>query len=174
MNEAPAVEQVLVFKGNEDPVLLKRIETLRLGVWNHLISSRLAVRRFGLDPFDYKAWHIAYLEKGSVIASGRLFIATRPYDMPDHCSFSPYHGLMRYPTGILNRLVVDRMYRGRNLATNINKDRIRLAREHGVTDLWVEVQSHRAPSLEQLGFSDVGPSLDKSIVGDWRIMRGNA
>jgi len=138
-----------------------------------LISAKLAVKRFGLDSFDYKAWHIAYLEESGVIASGRLIIATCQSGVPDICSFRPYIDLMEYPIGILNRLLVDQMYREKSMATSINRDRIALARDHGVADLWVEIQSHRVPSLEKLGFCDVGPSLDKSIVGDWRIMRRN-
>jgi len=168
---APVVQQVVVFKGGGDPALLKRIEAFRLEEWGNLIGAKLALKRFGLDSFDHKAWHIAYLEEGGVIASGRLIIATCQSDVPDICSFKPYLGVMEYPVGILNRLLVDRMCRGRGLATGINMERIGLARDHGVADLWVEVQSYRVPAMEQLDFCDVGPSLDKSIIGDWRIMR---
>jgi predicted GNAT family N-acyltransferase len=173
IQEAPVIQRVAIFKGESDPALLKRIEAFRLKVWSECIGVRLAVKRFGLDSFDYKAWHIAYLEEGSVIASGRLIMANCQSGVPDLCSFSPFLGLMEYPIGILNRLVVDRMYRGRGMATSINRDRIRLAREHGVTDLWVEIQLHRVPSMGQLGFYVVGPSQDKSIAGDWCIMRRN-
>lgn len=162
--------QQVVFKGEDDAALLKRIEAFRLDVWGDLIGARLAAKRFGLDSFDYKAWHIAYIEEDSLIASGRLIIATCQSGVPDLCSFRPYLGLMEYPICILNRLLVDRMYRGRGMATSINRDRIKLSREHGVNSLWVEVQSNRVPSMKRLGFFDVGPSLDKSIVGDWRIM----
>jgi len=172
-NEAPVIQKVVVFKGGEDPALLKRIEAFRLDGWSELITAKLAARRFGLDSFDYKAWHIAYFGEGGVIASGRLIIATHQSGVPDICSFRPYLGLMEYPIGMLNRLLVDRIYRGRGMATSINRDRIALARDHGVADLWVEIQSHRVASMEQLGFCDVGPSLDKSIIGDWRIMRRN-
>jgi predicted GNAT family N-acyltransferase len=173
MNEAPVMQQLVVFKGEDDPALLERIGEFRLDVWGELVGASLAVKRFGLDSFDYKAWHVAYLDEGGVIASGRLIITTCQPDVPDLCSFRPYLGLMEYPVGILNRLVVDRKYRGMGMATSINTDRIKLARDHGVTDLWVEIQAHRAPSMKQLGFCDVGPSLDESIIGDWRIMRRN-
>jgi len=170
-NETAIMQQVVVFKGEDAPALLERIEAFRLDMWGELIGARLAVKRFGLDSFDDKAWHIAYLEEDCLVASGRLIIATCQSGVPDLCSFRPYLGLMEYPIGILNRLLVDREYRGRGMGTSINRERIKLARDHGVTGLWVEVQAHRAPSMEQLGFFEVGPSLDESIVGDWRIMR---
>jgi len=171
-NKASVMQQV-VFKGEDEPALLKRIEAFRLDVWGELIGTRLAVKRFGLDSFDYKAWHIAYIEEDSLIASGRIIIATCQSGVPDLCSFTPYIGLMEYPIGILNRLLVDRMYRSRGIATSINRGRIKLARGYGVAGLWVEVQSYRVPSMERLGFYDVGPSLDKAITGDWRIMCWN-
>lgn len=169
-NEAPVMQQVVVFKGEDDPALLERIEAFRLDVWGELVGARLAVKRFGLDSFDDKAWHIVYLEEDRLIASGRLIIATCQSGVPDPCSFRPYLDLMEYPIGIMNRLLVDRLYRGKGMATSINRDRIKLARDHGVAGLWVEVQAHRVPSMEQLGFFEVGQSLDESIVGDWRIM----
>jgi predicted GNAT family N-acyltransferase len=172
-NEASVIGQPVVFRGEDDPALLERIEALRLDVWGELIGAELAVKRFGLDPFDNKAWHIAYLEEGDVVASSRLIIASCQSDVPDLCSFGPYLDLMEYPIGVLNRLLVDRMYRGRGMAPSLIRARIRLAHEHGVTDLWAESQSHTVPSMEQHGFREVGPSLDKSVVGDWRIMRRN-
>ena len=172
-NEASFIEQPVVFKGEDDPALLKQIEALRLEVWGELVGTELAVKRFGLDPFDNKAWHVAYLDEGSVIASGRLIIATCQSDVPDLCSFGPYLDLMEYPTGFLNRLLVARMFRGRGMAPSLIRARIRLALEHGVTNLWAESQSHTVPSMEKHGFREVGPSLDKLIVGDWRVMRRN-
>ena len=169
LNNAPVMQQV-VFKGEDDPALLKRIEAFRLHVWGELVGARRAAKRFGLDSFDYKAWHIAYIEEGGLVASGRLIIATCQSGVPDLCSFRPYLGLMEFPVGILNRLLVDPMYRRQGLATSINKDRIKLARDHGVAGLWVEIQSNRVLSMKRLGFFDIGPSLDKTIIGDWRIM----
>ena len=174
MTEPLRIQQPLVFRGRDDVTLLERIEVLRLGVWSEFISTTMAIRRFGLDPFDREAWHIVYLEGDNVIASGRLIIATCQSAVPDHCSFSNYHGLMSYPSGILNRLVVDRRYRRRGMANRINRDRIRLAEDNGVRDLWIEIQSDRLSAMEQLGFSDVGPSLDESVGGQWRIMRRTA
>jgi hypothetical protein len=172
-NRETEIQQMVVFKGEDDPALLKRIEKLRLEVWGELVGARLAAKRFGLDSFDYKAWHIAYIDDSDLIASGRLIIATCESGVPDLCSFRPYLGHMEYPIGILNRLFVNRTCRGRGMATCINEARIKLAHDYGVTSIWVEVQLHRAPSMERLGFFDVGPSLDKSVVGDWRIMRRN-
>ncbi len=168
-DNAPDFQRV-IFKGEDDPALLEQVEAFRLRVWGDLIGIRLAVKRFGLDSFDYQAWHIAYIEEDGLIASGRLIVATSQSSVPDLCSFRPYLDQMTYPIGILNRLVVDRMYRRQGMATSINRDRIKLAREHGVTSIWVEIQTNRVPSMERLGFFDVGPSLDKSVVGDWRIM----
>ena len=181
MNTIPAINQdretgirqMVVFKGEDDPALLQRIEKFRLEVWGELVGARLAAKRFGLDSFDYQAWHIAYIEDSDLIASGRLIIATCESGVPDLCSFRPYLDQMEYPIGILNRLFVNKVFRGRGMASSINKARIKLAHDHGINSIWVEVQLHRAPSMERLGFFDVGPSLDKSVVGDWRIMRRN-
>lgn len=163
--------EVTIFKGADDAVLLKRVEDFRLMVWCELIDADLARRRFGLDAFDEKAWHVIYLDQNKIIACGRLVVASQREEVPDQCSFKPYLDTMRYPIGLFNRLVVDPGCQGQGLGAAINRHRIQLATDRDISNLWVEVQSNRVASMKRLGFAEMGISCDKSVEGDWRIMR---
>lgn len=161
----------LLFKGSDNPGMLGQIEALRLYVWRRLIDTEVAYRRFAVDEFDNKAWHIAYLSEGRIIASGRVIIVAGKEDIPDLCSFAPYLEHMKLPIAVLNRLVVHPKHCRKGLGRQLYRDRIELASRKGVDDVWVEVQENRVGSMRRLGFKEVGPSQDKTIKGDWRIMR---
>lgn len=171
MSETQVMDKVIVFRGNKNASLLKQIEELRIKVWGELIGARASSVRFGLDIFDYSAWHIVHMYRGRIAASGRLIIVADCSDIPDLCSFAPYLDSMIPPIGFLNRLVVDQLSRRKGISVSIINERIRLARKLEVTDLWVETQACRVASMERMGFRVVGKSLDKSVDGDWQIMR---
>lgn len=161
----------LIFKGENDIGMLRQIEAFRLQVWNSLIDSEIASTRFSLDQFDYDGWHIAHINETDIIGCGRLIIANDESGVPDLCSFKPYAKSMSYPIGIMNRLVVNLTHAGKGIGRQLNIERIELARDQGVSEIWVEVQAPRVSSMERLGFRDMGPSQDTSIKGVWRIMQ---
>jgi len=164
----------LIFKGSDNVDMLREIETLRLNVWHRLIDAKVASRRFGIDQCDYDGWHVVHRHAGNIIASGRLIVAVDQAHVPDLCSFGPYLEGADFPIGIMNRLVVHWEHSGKGLGRRLNVERLELAARQGAREVWVEVQSHRVPSMQGLGFEEVGPSEDVTIVGDWRIMRRNA
>lgn len=167
------MKTALVFKGAEDVEMLERIEIFRLDVWSRIIDREVANKRFKLDRFDYDGWHVVYLGNGTIIGCGRLIVAQAEPDVPDLCSFKPYLGNMQFPVGIMNRLVVGEIHSSRGIGNSINVARIDLARKHDASAVWVEIQVERLAAMERLGFVDKGPSLDKTIDGDWRIMCRN-
>jgi predicted GNAT family N-acyltransferase len=158
------------FKGSDNPEALMQVESFRLDVWKEILDHEAASARFGLDQFDYESWHFLYLKAGNIIGCGRLIIAENEQEVPDLCSFKPYLDRMRYPMGVMNRLVVHRDYRGNGVAQNINQQRVSFSCERSVADIWIEVQAQRCQTMERFGFELMGPSLDKTIPGDWRIM----
>lgn len=160
----------LIFKGSENTRLLKEIEALRFDVWGRIIDPEIAASRFSLDQYDHEGWHIAYLDNDKVITSGRLMIAIDGTSMPDLCSFEPYLELMSFPVGVLNRLVVHWQYAKKGHGTKNICDRIELATSLGAKQVWIEEQSKGVSLLSKLGFKEMGPSFDRSIDGDWRIM----
>ncbi|MGD8674052.1 MAG: GNAT family N-acetyltransferase [Thiogranum sp.] len=164
----------LLFKGSDNIDMLREIEKFRLTVWSRVIDAKTASERFGMDQFDHAGWHVAYRDQGKIIASGRLIVVTEQAAVPDLCSFGPYVERMHFPIGILNRLVVHWEHSGNGLGRRLNVERLELAARHGAAEVWVEVQSGRVPSMQRLGFEEVGPSQDTTIVGDWRIMRRSA
>jgi len=165
------VKKKLVFKGNDNPGMLRRIEEFRLDVWRRIIDAEVAADRFCLDPFDYDGWHVVHLDQNEIIGSGRLIIAGDHSGVPDLCSFEPYTQHVSYPMGVMNRLVVHHEYTCNGVGGQLSLERIELAREQGVVDIWVEIQGPRMSSMEQMGFQDMGPSHDTAIEGVWRIMR---
>lgn len=171
ISQSQLAHEWFVFHGEDNPDLLKQIETFRVSTWSTSIGAEQAARRFGRDIFDERSWHIACFDKAELIACGRLSIAATESHIPDTCSFEPYYTTMDFPIGMLNRLVVHHRYRRAGLANRINRERLVLANFQGATDLWVEVRACRTRSMNRLGFVDVGPSLDKSVPGNWRIMR---
>jgi len=171
MTGLAVLQEALIFKGEDNPALLKQIEALRLAVWSDLTTVSVARKRFGLDQLDDRAWHVVHFDENTIIAAGRLIIAESRSGVPDLCSLNPYLDLMEFPVGVMNRLFVNRTHRGKGIAQGIIRERIKLAHELGVFDLWVEARSAAAPSLEQHGFCDIGPSADTSITGEWRIFR---
>ena len=164
------MKDILIFKGEENISMLRDIAAFRVDVWSRLIDSEVASARFGIDQFDYEGWQFVHLHGGNIIASGRLVVAAKEAQVPDLCSFKPYVQYMTFPLGILNRLTVHWGHSGKRLGSQLNLERIDLAARQGVSVLWVEVQTYRVPSMERLGFKDMGPSQDKTIDGDWRIM----
>jgi len=160
----------VVFKGRENTQLLKKIEALRFDVWCRIIDPESAVTRFSLDQFDYDGWHITYLDNDLVIASGRLMISTDRTSIPDLCSIEPFVKQMTFPVCVLNRLVVHWLYTKKGLGTENIRDRIELATTLGAKQVWIEEQSKGISLLSQMGFQEMGPSLDRSVKGDWRIM----
>jgi predicted GNAT family N-acyltransferase len=171
VERARTVQRVAIFRGEDEPRLLERIQNLRLDVWGQLMGGAAAARRFGQGAHDDKAWHVVYMEDGMLIAAGRLLLADTPDQVPDACSFAPYLEQMQFPCGILNRLVVSPRYQGRRLAREITLERIRCARECGAREVWVEVQAQRVSAMQRYGFVEVGRSLDETVAGDWRILR---
>jgi predicted GNAT family N-acyltransferase len=162
--------QCLVFRGNERPDLLARIESLRLRQWSRLLGRAQSTRRFGLDRFDEQSWHVVYLDNNTAIASGRIHFCSAEDAVPDQVSFRPFLGRMVFPSGFFNRLVVDRRYRNRGLGGLIDKARIQLALESSQNGLWVEAESQRVPHLQRLGFVVIGASMDDSVAGEWHIL----
>jgi len=165
------VKSTLILKGGDDVEMLRQIEAFRLEVWNRLVDSETAYTRFCLDRFDYDGWHIVLMNEANIIGSGRIIIASDESGVPDLCSFRPYAKSMNFPIGIMNRLVVHWQHANDGVGRQINLERVEIANNQGVSEVWVEIQVPRVASMEQLGFRDMGPSQDTSIVGVWRIMR---
>jgi len=163
----------VIFKGSDDAEALTEVESFRLDVWKEILGSEAASVRFGLDQFDYDGWHFLHIKAGHITGSGRLLIAESELEVPDLCSFKPYLEYMQYPMGIMNRLVVHKDYRGNGVAHNLNQQRISFACDRSVAEIWIEVQAQRCKPMERFGFEEIGPSLDKTIPGDWRIMCNN-
>ena len=171
LKEVPKIDDMVIIKGSEDVALLNQIEVFRIQVWAEIVGAETAIHRFSLEPSDFTSWHFVHLYEGKIIACARLTLAASILEAPDACSFGPYHCDMQFPLATLNRLVVDGNFRSKGLAAAINVERIRFAKELGVRELWVEVANKGIMSMEILGFSEVGPSADKTIQGDWKIMR---
>lgn len=165
------INQGLIFRGKEDDAMLFKVERLRQTVWRSLVNERAVKKRFALDKFDQIASHIAIVVDNEVVGSGRVIPVRSVADVPDQCSFGDFVGQMNFPIAVMNRLVVHSDYQRMGLSHQINQDRIDLARQFGVLEIWVEVAEERVSSMLKIGFQDMGSSFDKSIPGNWRILR---
>ena len=145
------MNNALVFKGDDNIEVLKQVEALRLKVWSRLINQKTATTRFGLDRFDYEAWHVVFRDGKAIIGGGRLIVAADKQGVPDLCSFKPYLDCMEYPIGVMNRLLVHWMYQRKGIAEQINLKRIELARELGLSGIWVETRTSRVAPMQNLG-----------------------
>jgi len=156
--------------GNDGDVLTA-VGSLRLEAWGRIIGRDAAEARFGVDHHDADAWHCLVLDDGALVAAGRLTVHASPDDLPESTSFGPYLGQMRVPFGLASRLVVHPAHQRRGHAARIIVDRLALAAELGLLEVWGETRRHQLHGLTRHGYEPVGPSSDHSVPGEWVVLR---
>jgi predicted GNAT family N-acyltransferase len=162
---------VVVSQGDSVALGLKEIELLRLMAWSPIIGRDLACKRFSIDSLDREAWHVGVKRDGRLVACGRLSFHKNAVLVPDKGSFARVPDGFRFPCCIMNRLVVDPECRGEGLSKTVVDVRVDLSRRLGAQEVWIEAQSYRKAQLQKHGFETVCKSGDKTISGDWWILR---
>jgi GNAT superfamily N-acetyltransferase len=155
----------------DDADVLTVVGALRLEAWGRLLGPDAAAARFGVDHHDAGAWHCLALDEGAPVAAGRLTVHSDLDDLPESTSFGPYRGQMRVPLGFASRLVVHPAHQGRGHAARIIVDRLVLAAELDLLEVWGETRLHKVHGLTRHGYEPVGPSPDHSVPGEWMILR---
>ena len=153
-----------------DRDLLTAVGALRLAAWAPIVGPN-AASRFGVDEHDATAWHVVVFDDGALVAAGRLTIHLDLDGLPERTSFGPYVAHMRVPLGLASRLVVHPAHARRGFAELVIADRLELAAEHGLQEVWGETRRHQAGGLIRHGYEVVGPSADHSVPGEWMILR---
>jgi GNAT superfamily N-acetyltransferase len=156
--------------GNDGDVLTA-VGVLRLEAWGRIIGRDAAEARFGVDRHDAGAWHCVVLDDGAPVAAGRLTVHPILDSLPESTSFGPYLRQMRVPLGLASRLVVHPAHQRRGHAARIIADRLVLAAELGLLEVWGETRRHQLHGLTRYGYEPVGPSSDPTVPGEWVILR---
>ena len=154
-----------------DRDLLAAVGALRFQAWCPIVGSSAASSRFGIDEHDAVARHTVVFDDGALVAAGRLTIHTHLDDLPEWASFGPYVAEMRVPLGLASRLVVDPGHAHRGFAGLVIADRLQLAADHGLREVWGETRWNQVGGLTRHGYELVGPSADHSVPGEWMILR---
>jgi GNAT superfamily N-acetyltransferase len=150
---------------------LTAVGALRLEAWGQILGPGAAAARFGVDHHDAGAWHCLVLDEGVPVAAGRLTVHSSLDALPESTSFGPYLGQMRVPLGLASRLVVHPAHQRRGHAARIIVDRLALAAELDLLEVWGETRRHDVHGLTRHGYEPVGPSPDDSVPGEWVILR---
>lgn len=159
-------------KGDENLKLLNEIKAFRLKVWSEVIGIEKAKLRFGVevDAQDLRAWHCVKYDDQKMIASQAFNVANNQQELADYCSYEKYVEMMRFPLAITNRLVIDSNNRHTGLREEFYNLCLEKANKLGLLELWAESQQERTQFHSRNNYKDMGPSSDKSIEGDWRIL----
>ena len=157
-------------RGHDDATL-EAIGALRLRAWVPIVGRPAAALRFGIDEHDAGAWHCVVHHEEKLVAAGRLTVHDTFEDLPERASFSPHVGSMRPPFGLASRLVVDPSHEHHGFAELVIVDRLALASELGLTEVWGETRRHQVAGLTRHGYEVVGSSTDHSVPGEWFILR---
>ena len=159
------------FKGSDNIELLNEIECFRIRVWAEKLTLAKATERFGLIEDDLKTIHCVKFDGNKIIGVAGLTIANNSREITDLCSYAPYLQQMCYPMAIMSRRIVDKKYRKQNIGSQLVLARIQKAKQLKMKEVWGEILVEYKHFLIQKRFEDMGKSADKSIDGDWRIVR---
>lgn len=146
-----------------DASSLEAIGRLRYKVW--LDEGSLDVGLFPegkwLDSVDAEARHfVAVSSIGSVVGSARLVThaTAETADRDVELWLKTGHDL-KFPVCDLGRLVVDRNFRSRGIAKNLNEMRIEAARVSGAHTVIATASAANASLLLKIGFVDIGQTV---------------
>ena len=149
--------------------LLEEVRRLRATVWRRSgVQVRTAQhRRYFADDHDEHALHFIALDAGLVVAAARACLHEDPFEVPDATLFGRYLERVGSPVGSINRLVVDRPFRGRGLARSLDAQRLASLRMRGCRSVvcwWAKASgSTRLAALMKLGFRPFEPGT--SVAG---------
>jgi GNAT superfamily N-acetyltransferase len=161
---------LLRVRGN-DGEMLTAVGALRLEAWGRILGPGAAAARFGVDDDDTRAWHCLVLDEGMLVAAGRLTVHSSVDALPESTSFGPYLEQMRVPLGLASRLVVHPAHQRRGHAARIIVERLVLAADLDLNEVWGETRRHKVNGLTRYGYEPMGPSVDDSVPGEWVILR---
>lgn len=154
-----------------DPVELAAIDVLRNAAWGPIVGDHEAAARFGIDEHDRDAWHCVVHHGTELVAAGRLTAHDDCDQLPEAASFGPYRSHMHPPFGLGSRIVVHPDHRGRGFAEMIIADRLALAADLGLVEVWSETRRVHHPGMTRHGYEHIGPSVDRSVPGEWVVLR---
>lgn len=164
---------VIIRKPDEDPDLMAAILDLRVAAWEPIVGRAIATERFGFDVFDHRSHHLVIPgpSGGPPVAAGRLTPCEQLGDLPDPTSFAPFSDEMIPPLAFAGRLVVHPDHSGEGLAEQIIIARLAAARDLQFHEVWSETRRDQVLGFVRHGYQPMGPSADRSVVGEWEIMR---
>ena len=159
--------------GEDAPELLASVHELRIAAWEPIIGRSDALERFGLDEHDNRSWHCVLEDDTGekLVAGGRLTVCGDLEALPESASFEPFADQMSLPLGVAGRLVVHPDHQNRGLAERIITTRLDLARDLELVEVWSETRREQVHGFVRHGYGVVGSSSDRSVVGDWEILR---
>ena len=159
-------------KGDENLKLLNEVKAFRLKIWSELIGIEKAKLRFGveIDAEDLRAWHCVKYDNQKIIASQAFNVTNNQEELVDFCSYERYVKIMRFPLAITNRLVIDSNNKQMGLREEFYNLCLKKAKKLRLLELWGESRQERTQFHSRNNYKDMGPSSDKSIDGDWRIL----
>jgi len=143
--------------------LLEEVRRLRVAVWRIAGAQLDPARecRYFADDHDEHALHFTAFDATRLIAAARACVHENPFEVPDAALFGRHLENVDCPVGSINRLVVDRSFRGQGLARYLDLQRLARLRMEGcqsVVGWWAEVSgSTRLAALKDLGFRPFEP-----------------
>ena len=140
------------------PERMSEILTLRARSWSTVRQNADSLD--WRDDFDKVGLHWLVELGGELVASARLSLHSRITEVPEDFHFRSVLDDLPGPVASINRLVVDPGHRGKGLASYLDEERIRFAREAKCESVVVSTSSgpSRENALLALGFTRLGVS----------------
>jgi GNAT superfamily N-acetyltransferase len=158
MTRATECNSVMPVRIYDGPTLLQ-IQELRRRAWsaNGELPDFIARQDILKDEHDIHGRHWAILLEGRPIAAARMCIHSEVDTSPDSEALADYEDMIFAPLASLTRLVVHPDFRGRGLASVLDKVRIAEAElNHCNSIVSVTETVPRIDKLRRLGFAHLG------------------
>ncbi len=152
----------------------KEIGIFRRKVWEieKVFDATAFPEESWLDDLDESAIHWIVFDEKEIIASARLGIYSSYEETPYMKLMMPYKSLLKLPIASLNRLVVQKNYRGMHIAQLLDGARVEEAQKMGAKTIVGQAVLSRIIALKNLGFeyiADIGrikefPNIELSLM----------
>jgi len=142
------------------PDKIEEMGALRVQAWKQEqgVSKTFFSNNAWIDEYDQNAHHWIITQAGNIVASARMSFHDTYASVPHSELFDEQElGIYNHgPFASLNRLVVDKRFRGKGFSGILDNARIEFAKSQGIQVIIAQPIESRINSLQDLGFILIG------------------
>lgn len=159
-----------------DKTRLQEIYDLRVTAYENSANSNIVNRRIfpngWFDNFDLSSFHWIIEKNSKIVASARLTYFNNINDLRlIGIDISGFEIEIKYPFGLISRLVIEKSLRGQGLAKQFDTCRINQMKKDQVSLCFAEAREERIKQLNGSGFINIGKlQFNASFMGDTEML----